>query len=147
MLTASPKGWPSTVYSLYEDNAEIGNLDLKTASHELLLQGSAYKLHRTGAIKGEYFMESGGKVIARARHAGLLSGTIVIEHNGKEYHLKGGGMFSGTFGLFEGGKRVGNLSVKGKNFTADLPQDIPLPVRTFILWVMLLIGLAAAAKR
>src|SRR6266508_2834192 len=103
MLTASPKGWPSTVYSLSEDNAEIGSFNLKTASHDLFLQGSAYKLHRTGSIKGEYFMESAGKVIARAKHAGLLSGTIVIEQDGKEYDLKGAGMFSGRFGLFEGG--------------------------------------------
>ena len=147
MLTASPKGWPSTVYSLSENNAEIGSFNVKTASHDLFLQGSAYKLQRTGAIKGEYFIESAGKVIAHAKHAGLLSSTIVIEYAGKEYNMKGAGMFSGSFGLFEGGKRVGNLTFNGKNVTADLPQEIPLPVRTFILWLTLLIGLAAAAKR
>lgn len=146
MLTAVPAGWPSTIFIIYEDNGEIGRLNIKASSSDLILQGRPYKLQRRGMIKGDYSLESAEGVIARAKHAGMFSSVIVIEYGNHEYSLKPGGVFSGGFSLSEGSTRIGHFSQEGREFTADLSRDIPLPVRIFILWLMLQISMAAAAS-
>jgi hypothetical protein len=106
----------------------------------LLVLESAYKVYREGVMSGAFVLESEGTILVRAIKPSVFLRSFIIEHAGKQYTLRSA---SGRkCRLLDGDREVGALfpeTIFTRRTNVDLPEDLPLPVRIFILWLVIIL--------
>ena len=142
MLSAVPDGWFSWGFTIFDDHKAIAQIDLAwmREAGELYLDGSNYRVFREGLLSGAFILEKEGRMLARAEKPSALIRSFKVEYNDKIYTLEAESALRRKFVLRRGGQTVG--SVRPENaFTRraiiDLPVDIALPVRIFMVWLTL----------
>ncbi|MBM3470135.1 MAG: hypothetical protein FJX73_05000 [Armatimonadetes bacterium] len=91
---------------------------------------------------GDFVLESGGAVLARAEKPSAFRRSFVIEHEGRRYTLRSRSAFLRAFVLLDGSAEVGSITPEGmltRRADVTLPLDLPLPVRVFIIWLVLIL--------
>jgi hypothetical protein len=146
MLRAIPKGWLSSNFKILENDVEIAELNFKFASEEvnIEIQGIDYKFEprETYFSGGSYVIESNNSVLAVAERPGMLGEAFSFVLGEKQYQLRPESGWSLKFILLEGEQEVGAIYPEGvfsSRAIAELPADISLPVKVFILWLVVLL--------
>jgi len=144
MLRAVPNGWLSWNFTIYEDNKAIAKIDLAwlREAGELNLDGSNYKVYREGLVSGSFIIEKEGMVLARAEKPSALIRSYKVNYNNKSYVLEAVSALLREFVLREGGQAIGSVRPEGaftKKAIIDLPADIEMPVRIFMVWLILIL--------
>ena len=107
----------------------------------LTIDDATYQVYREALVSGDFVLAGADRVLALAEKPSVFSREFVIRHAGREYTLSPESMIGRTYVLLDGSRQVGSL-VPGGYFTrktaADLPHDLPLPVRLFIVWLTLI---------
>jgi hypothetical protein len=104
----------------------------------LTIDDTTYRVYREAPMAGDFILEHAGSVLARADKPSIFRREFVIRHAGREYTLCPRSLLGRTFVLIEGSRQVGSLAPTGvftRHAAADLPHDLPLPVRMFIVWL------------
>lgn len=143
MLTAIPKYWFSWGFSLTDGNQSLADLKISAlrAKGELSIADERYRVYRKSPLRGSFVLESKGTVIARANKPSVFSRRMIIEFGKERRELKPYSMFSRKFHLLSGKAVVGRLSPTrwySRRMHIDLSEDLPLPIRTFIVWLTLM---------
>ena len=149
MLKAIPKSWLSWDFRFEEDSSVVAEIDVShwREKAELTVVGSTYKLFREGWMSGAFVLEADGAILARAEKPSALYRRFVVEHEGRRSTLEAAAAFRRKFVLSEGGAKIGSVSPDGlftRRATADLPDDLPLPVKVFVVWLVLILWRRAA---
>ena len=144
------KGLLSWNFTVMDGQEAVAEIDMSWW-HErgaLAVQGRDYPIHREGLVGGAFFLEGDDAVMARAGKLSVLSRSLEIEHRDRHYVLKRKrAFFNRRFVLMAGDVEVGSVAVEGipsRRLRAVLPEDLPLPVRVFIIWLVALMRKRAA---
>jgi len=143
MLTAIPRSWFSWDFALTDGDTPLGDIDFSAwrEKGELKIGGAPYRVYRE-AMLGPFVLESGSGVVARAVKPSSLSRRFIIEYGHAQYELQPASFFSRGFQLMAGSTPIGTLSASGfltRRMNIDLPKSLPLPVRAFIAWLVIML--------
>jgi hypothetical protein len=142
VLTTIPKSWFSWDLTVLEDSKPVAELRLSTWRERgtLTVQGKDYKVYREGVMTGAFILESDTKVLARAIKPSVFRRSFELEYAGKQYTLRSQGW--SRYSLFHGDERLGSISrgfFSRKRATVDLPEDLPLVLRLFLTWLVMIL--------
>jgi hypothetical protein len=104
----------------------------------LTIDGVTYRVSREAPLFGAFVLEHAGRVLAQAEKPSIFRRAFVIRHAGRAYTLRPESMFRRAFVLRDGSRPVGSITPTNfltRKAAADLPDDLPLPVRMFIVWL------------
>lgn len=144
MLRAVPKGWFSSKHVVSETDSVIALIDFSgwREAGEITINGSIYRAYRE-SLMGPFLLEGGGgSILARAEKPSAFYRTLVVQHLDRKYTLEAVSTWSLKFIVSEGGKEIGSVYPEGtlkRKALGDLPEEIPLPVRLFMLWLVMLL--------
>lgn len=143
MLRAVPKGWFSSIHIVSENDSEIGMIHSSgwREAGELTIKGSTYRVYRE-SMMGAFVLDGSGVILARAEKPSAFYRTLVVQHADKKYTLEAKSTWSSKFILLDEGQEMGSIYSEGtlkRKALGDLPEEIPLPVRLFMLWLVLIL--------
>lgn len=143
MLRAVPKGCFSSKYIVSENDTIVASVDFSAwkEAAELTINSSVYRVYRD-SLMGPFLLEGGGSVLARAEKPSAFYRTLVVQHFDKQYKLEATSAWSRKFILSEGEVEIGSVYDQGvfkRTALADLPEAIPLAVRMFMLWLVMVL--------
>ena len=107
----------------------------------LTIDGATYRVYREAPLSGAFVLEGAGGVLAQAVKPSVFRRAFVIRHAGRDYTLRPKSLFRRAFVLLDGQREVGSVapvSAFTRKAAADLPHNLPLPVRAFIVWLTLI---------
>jgi hypothetical protein len=142
MIRAIPRGWLSSHFKIFENDNEITELDFKNVGQQVSveIQDDTYefKPRENHPSPGSYVIESGNSALAFAESVEKIEAFSFVSGE-KEYLLRKDSKWARKFVLLENEEEVGAIYPKKKfssTAEAELPDDIPLPVRVFMLWLV-----------
>ncbi len=143
MLRAVPDGWLSWNFTIFDDRRAIAKIDLAWVREagELHLDGVKYRVCREGILSGAFVIEKEGLVLASAEKPSALIRSYTLHYNNKSFILGAASAMQRKFVLREGGQQVGSVWPENaftKKAVIDLPADIAMPVRIFMVWLTLI---------
>jgi hypothetical protein len=144
MLTANPRSWFSWDFTLAQDGKSLANIDLSSwrEKGDLTVANSSYRVYREGICSGAFILESNGKIVARARKPSAWTRRLLIEIGGTQFELRPKSALTRGFRLLKGEQVVGTLSpasIWSRKINVELPEDIPLLTRAFVVWLTVLL--------
>ncbi len=151
MLRATPKNIFSWDYTVYDDDTPVSELDLAWVREagDVLIGDIPCRLYREGLFSGAFILEAGGFPLVRAVKPSVLLRTFEIDYEGHPYTLKARSAFSRTFTLHQDDQPVGEIAPEhlfSRKMTVDLPEAMPLAVRVFVVWLVVLMWKRAASS-
>lgn len=141
MLDIVPQRWFRWDFTIAEGARSVADLDMSCWRErgELRVEGVAWRVGRERAMSGDFLLESERGVAARATKPSAFSRRFLVRAGAKTYELRPRSTFGRTFDLFDGDRKVGSISPTNgwwsRRASADLPTEIPLPVRIFLVWL------------
>lgn len=144
MLKAIPKSWFSWDFSIVEGSTPVAEISVAwwRERGELKVRGSTFNVYREGPMMGDFVLESGGAVLARAEKPSAFRRTFLIVHEGRRYTLRSRSALLREFVLLDGSTEVGSIApewILTRRAAVSLPLDLPLPVRVFMIWLVLIL--------
>ena len=157
MLRAVPDGWFSHSYTVFDRGgmpvarAELSRWWLWRGTTRLEVGGRRYQAHSKGRTGKEFVLEAeDGRVVAVAEQTRAWSDRFEIKYEGNRYELKKESAWGSAFVLSRDSTGlVGSVRVQSRGFfkrewTVDMPEELPLEMRVFILWLIILLWTRAA---
>jgi len=145
MLRAVPNGWFSYDFTLFDRTGRpVARVDLANWREKAKLEvsGTPYEAHHK-AWASEFVLEKDGQVLAVAEKPSTWKDRFFFEHGGNRYELKKESAWGRTFELTRDGVgSVGSVRPKGafrREWTVDMPGELPLEVRVFLVWLAVLL--------
>jgi hypothetical protein len=140
MLQIVPTHWFSWNCTVSDESRRVADITLNWMREKgvLTIEDQTYRVYREAWMSGAFVIEHAGSVIAQAEKPSMFRRELVIRHAGREYTLRPASIFGRRFVLLQGSRRIGSLTPRGvftRKAAADLPHDLPLPVRIFIVWL------------
>ena len=141
-LELIPQSWLSWNFNVLQDGRSVAEIDISRWREKGVLQvdGSNYDVYREGFMRGAFILELNGTRIGAAEKPSALARLFNVEHAGRSWKWEGR-VFRRSFVLEENSRAVGSLTpvaMVTRKATAELPDDMPLPVRIFMIWLALL---------
>jgi hypothetical protein len=117
---------------------------------KLEVGGERYEARRKGWRSKEFVLErNGGQAVAMVEQPSAWKGRFVFEHGGNRYELEKETARKSTFVVRrEGVGQVGSVGSEGafkREWTAELPEELPLEAKVFIVWLVVLLWKRAAS--
>ena len=145
LLEFGPRSWfSSRVYDIVQNGAPIGEIDCAWLSEKgtIKLGSSSYAASREGLLSGAFFLEANGKRLVSAEKPSALHRLFTLQIGGKAYSLKAASTFGRAFVLTENDREVGSIAPQGffgRKAHANLPDDLALEIRAFLIWLVVVI--------
>jgi hypothetical protein len=130
-------------YTLTRDGVEIGQIDCGGVrqSATLTVGGASYNPVSEGGLRTNFHLDAGGARIADVEPAGTFFRRFIVRAGSKIYALKVASWFGRSFVLTENDVEVGRIARTGfftARCKAELPDDLPLPLQAFLIWLVLI---------
>ena len=140
MLQIAPTHWYSWDVTVSDESRPVADIATSWWREKatLTINGATYRVYREALMSGAFVLEQAGSVLARAEKPSIFRREFEIRHAGRTYTLRRRSLFQRAFVLVDGSRQVGSIAPKNaftRKAAADLPQDLPLPVRLFIVWL------------
>lgn len=103
--------------------------------------GIEHQVSRQGLL-GPFVLEHRGSIMASAEKPSAFRKTLQVEWGSRHFTLKARSVWSRDVALFEGGRTIGSItpdSFFGRRAQVDLPDDLPVVVRLFLIWLTVLL--------
>ena len=144
MLEATPKNWFSWNYTISDDSKKIADLDMSSwrEKGELRIDGVSYVVRRKGFLSSTILLELNNTELAKASRSSVFRRSFSLEIEGKRYEIKRKSLLRRTIVLTNDLGAIGSVSPRSflsRRTNVDLPENIDLPIRMFILWLALLL--------
>lgn len=144
LLEAIPDSWFSWNFTVTDGRRPIADIDVSWWREKgvITVDASEYRVYRERVLGGAFVLERSGSVLARAEKPSFVSRRLIIECNGVKYTLRPRHILSRAFLLVGDSGVMGALSPRGlfsRRMQFDLPGDLALPVRVFIVWLTIIL--------
>jgi len=151
MLTARPHSIFSWTFDVSQGTHFLATLSLRwmREAGELKLKGQAYRIGREGLMSGEFFLELYGNRLASAQKPSIFLRRFEVSVDSEAYILRAASIFTRRFVLEREGKVVGTIRPAApltRRMQIDLPEELPLPARLFITWLVIVLWKRAASN-
>lgn len=143
MLQIFPVSWHSWDFRVEDEPRPLADISMNPFRDKgaLDIDGETYRAYREAKIFDAFVLEGANGVLARAKKPSIFGRELVILHAGREYSLRPRSMFQRAFVLWQGSKEVGSIaptSAFTRKAEADLPHDLSVPLRMFIVWLTMI---------
>lgn len=144
MLLICPKSWWRSSFEIAEPSTGIRfQLTMRSFKEgsSFVLDGDRYRLRRERWWGGAFVLECEGQELLRARKPSAFKRSLELNHGGERYRIAPRSMWSRKYELRQGDRvlgRIGQTSWWSRRAEADLPEDLPLVVRAFMVSLVLL---------
>ena len=150
MLQAIPKHWFSWDFTVVQGSQALADIDMSAWRERgtLTVEGKSYRVYREGVMSGDFILESPEELVARAAKPSVFRRAFLVEYGGQQYELRAKSVLRRTFVLLDGQREIGSVSresVLTRRTAVDLPEHLPLPVRIFIVWLVVIVWKRDAA--
>ena len=144
MLEAIPKSWFSWNFKISEDSKKIADLDMSSwrEKGELRIDGVSYVVFRKGILSPTIVLEKNNAELAKATRSSIFRHSFLLVMEGKQYTLEKRSFFGRSIILKNDLGEIGSVSPRGflsRRAHVDLPENIELPIRIFVIWLALLL--------
>ena len=148
MLRAEPNSAFSWDFTVYDDGVPVAEIDLAwiREAGEVLIDDVPCQMYRDGML-GEFVLEAGGFTLVRADKYSAFLREFAITYDEMEYILKARTAFTRAFELLQDEERIGLIEpdhMFTRKMTVNLPETLPLAVRVFIVWLVIVMWKRAA---
>jgi hypothetical protein len=154
-MTMAPIRWDSWDYRVMDGDRTLAFLDLSSWREraEIRIGDLTHRVFRERAMSGDFILDVGGQRLARATKPSIFRDTMIIHAAGREYTLRKPSVWRRAFVVMDGDRQIGSIapdSAWTRRATADLPADWPMPVKAFVIWLVVILwkrdsdGVAAA---
>ena len=148
MLYAVPKSIFSWGFEVYNENTLLAVIDMAwlIEGGDFQYENSTYCLRKAGMLSGNFSLENDGHVIAQAKKTPLIR-CFEVKNDYKDYILTAVSPFTRRFVLKQNEQVVGNITPNHpltRKCVTNLPNDISVPSRLFMFWLVLLMWRRAA---
>jgi hypothetical protein len=138
-----PKSWYSWDFSMTRGDRTLARLDLSSWRERaaITIGDSEHRAYRESAL-GDFVIEHGGQVLARAGKPSAFRNTMIVRHEGREYTLKKKSAWRRAFIVLDGEHEIGSISPTSawrRDATVDLPAPWPLPLQAFVIWLAVML--------
>lgn len=149
MLTATPTHWFNWDFTVYDGDRAVATIDLASLREagELEVDGAGYELRREHWMGGRYSLHKDGWPVAEAEKPSAFYRRFEITYQSRTYVLRAPSAVRRAFVLEKDDKIVGTIAPEGiftRRMRIDLPDALPLPVQTFLVWLVVLMWRRAA---
>lgn len=154
-MTAEPQGVLRRRYTVTADGAPITEIDFPplapsraTPSRATPIAGQRYRLRRSGVLRERFTLErdqaaqDGSRAIASATQRDPRRREFAVEAGERRLVLRAVSLLRSDYQLLDGEHSIGAIHPAGalhRGAEADFPDDLPLEVCVFLLWVVLLL--------
>lgn len=150
MISAKPHSAFSWDFTVYEDETPVAEVDLAWIRERatVTIKEIDCEVYRE-SMAGAFVLAVDGHVLIRAQKASFFTRTFDITYDEHAYHLKAKSPFGRAFDLWQGDTVIGTVTPRSaftRTLDADLPDGLPLVVRVFILWLVILLWKRAASS-
>jgi hypothetical protein len=130
-------------YTLRRDGVEIGRIDFGgiRAPTAIVVGGATFHPARDGVLHTTFHLDGNGTRLATATPAGAAHRRFTVQAGARTFALAVTSWSGRSFTLTENGAAVGTIGRSGfftAKCNADLPDDLPLEVRAFLIWLVLI---------
>jgi hypothetical protein len=147
MLEAIPRHWYSWHYDLMEGVTHLAEVRVSSwrDAGQLTVGQNTFRVYRQGLFKGAFLLESDASILAQAEKPSAFGRSLDIQHQGRHYILKTVSVFGRKLVLLDGSVEIGSRTIFGRRATVNLPEDLPAPLKAFIVWLAVLLWKRDAA--
>jgi len=149
MPEAIPRHWYSWHYDLMEGVTRLAEVRVSSwrDAGQLTVGQNIFRVYRQGLCKGTFLLESNGSILAQAEKPSVFRRWLDIQHQGRHYILKTVSVFGRKLVLLDGSVEIGSLTrtIFSRQATVNLPEDLPAPLKAFIVWLAVLLWKRDAA--
>jgi hypothetical protein len=143
MLRIVPQRWFSWDFTVSQGSELVAEIDISwwRERGELAVQGESFSVSRQGMMSGDFLLESGRGVMARATKPSMMRRLFLVQHDATTWTLRPRSVLGRTFVLLDGEREVGRITPAGlwsRRANVDLPARVPLPVQVFLIWLTVL---------
>jgi len=136
-----PHGWLSWDFTVVQGSSVVAEIEIPRWRKKDVLKvgGFHYAAYREGLIGGAFILALDTTQLARAERTNWISRSFAIKHGERTYRLRAA-WFGSSFILLDNGKEVGSLVPRGiftRKTSVSLPDELPLPVQMFVIWLTL----------
>jgi len=144
MLLIEPKNWWRSAFEVTEPSTET-RISLSPRGFLegcfFKLDGDRYELKRQHWSGGAFLLECNGSVLLRAHKPSAFKRSFELKHGRERFTVAAESMWSRAYVLRQGSRVVGRIerpSWWSRRAEADLPEDLPLVFRVFVVSLVLL---------
>jgi len=136
-----PHNWFSSDYRVLRAGTQITEFTFLSMPERSIftLAGTTYLARKEKWSSPNFFLYLDQTQLARAEKPSAFSQTFTVEHDAKKYVLKQSG--TNRFALSQQARDIGWVAKGGwfsRKARAELPDEMPLPVCLFVLWLVAL---------
>jgi hypothetical protein len=129
-------------YTLSRGGVEIGRIDFGRirAPASIVIGDASFNPVRDGVLRKTFHLEGNGAQLASAVPAGASYRRFTVQAGSRTYALAVTSWSGRSFTLTDNGAAVGTIARNGfftTKCTAELPDDLPLEVQAFLIWLVL----------
>ena len=152
LLRAHPTRFFSWNYQVWDEADLASRLELELGAFReggrVLVDGEEFIVRKEGVLGSHFIMETESGVLAEAVKPSAIRREYRIRVADQVFTLKAAGALSRKYVLLHGSRELGSISPSGffgRTAIVDLPEDVPIPIRLFLLFLVLLLWKRAAA--
>lgn len=145
MLRIEPKGWLSWRFRVLDARGRT-----LTEIHQawvrervtFAIDGTPYTVRRTSAWRSTFQLEQPEGVLAEATKPSMLRRAFDVVTPRDHFRLEAPSLFGRTFEVYRDEAPVGSIrpaALLSRSAEADLPDDLPQPIRVFLVFLVLLL--------
>ena len=150
LLRIEPKGWLSWSFRVLDARGhaltEIQQAWVRERG-TFSIDGTRYTVRRTSAWKGTFQLEQPEGVLAEATKPSLFRRAFDVVTPRGHLRVEATSVFGRTFEVYRDEAPVGSIrpaAFLSRSAEADLPDDLPEPIRVFLIFLVLLLWKRAA---
>ena len=151
LIEFAPKSlFAARYYTLTRDGAAIGQIDCGGIRQPaaIVIGDTTFRPARDGVLRTTYHLDGNGARLASAVPAGAAFRRFTVQADARTYALAVTSWTGRRFTLTENGTAVGTIARTGfftTKCSADLPDDLPLGMQAFLIWLVIIIWRRQAA--
>jgi hypothetical protein len=139
-----PKAWYSWDFDVVSGDRTLATLDLSCwrEKADVLIEDVTHRVFRERAMSGDFVLERGDQVLARATKPSAFRNAFAVSYNGKTYSLRRPSAWRRAFVLLDEERQIGSVTPNSAwtwQATADLPRDWPMPIQAFVIWLVIIL--------
>ncbi len=126
------------VFNITQNGAPRGQIDRGWTGTRatITIGGASYKAWWEGILSATYYLGANGSGVASAQRASIFHRRVIGRAGARTYTLAVTNLLALAFELAENGSKVGTIvRYVTREMQAELPDDLPLEVQAFLIWL------------
>jgi hypothetical protein len=131
-------------YIISRDGTPVGEIDCAILGEKasITIGGAGYRAAREGFMSGAFFLAANDNRLVSAEKPSAFHRRFTVRSGSRTFTLSATAAFGRAYELSENEAHAGSIarqSFFSQKFSAELPDDLPLEVKAFLIWLVILL--------